>query len=82
MGNVEDRTGTISVFNGPNPSVIKLDTQNQEIETVAAWLSNLANEGLKPHEIGVFVRSDAELDRATDSVSMASMKFKVLDEHV
>lgn len=81
-GNVEDRTGTISVFNGPKPSVLRLDTPEQEIETVAAWLSNLATEGLKPHEIGVFVRSDAELDRATGAVSMASMKFKVLDEHV
>jgi len=81
-GNVEDRTGTISVFNGPKPSVLRLETPEQEIETVATWLSNLVDEGLKPHEIGVFVRSDSELDRATGAVSMASMKFKVLDEHV
>jgi superfamily I DNA/RNA helicase len=35
-----------------------------------------------PHEIGVFVRSPAELDRARDAVNKAGLSFKVLDENV
>ncbi len=35
-----------------------------------------------PHEIGVFVRSEAELKRARATVAKAGLPFKVLDEHV
>ena len=39
-------------------------------------------EGVMPHEMGVFVRSPAELDRARAAVEHAGLPFKVLDEHV
>src|SRR3990172_9475579 len=32
-------------------------------ETVGKWLTDRINVGVMPHEIGVFVRSAAELDR-------------------
>ena len=35
-----------------------------------------------PHEIGVFVRSEKELDRARDAVDDAELPFKVLDENL
>ena len=35
-----------------------------------------------PHEIGVFVRSDAELDRARAAVEQSGIPYKVLDDHV
>ena len=35
-----------------------------------------------PHEFGVFVRSDAELDRARAAVAKTGLPFKMLDEHV
>ena len=35
-----------------------------------------------PHEIGVFVRSPAELDRARGATEGAGVPFKVLDENV
>jgi len=35
-----------------------------------------------PHEMGVFVRSPAELDRAWAAVEHTGLPFKVLDEHV
>jgi len=34
------------------------------------------------HEIGVFVRSDAEIERAQAAVESAGLPMKVLDEHV
>lgn len=35
-----------------------------------------------PHEFGIFVRSEAQLDRARSAVKEAGIPFKVLDEHV
>jgi superfamily I DNA/RNA helicase/mRNA-degrading endonuclease RelE of RelBE toxin-antitoxin system len=81
-GNTEDRRGTVSVFNGPPPVILTLGTPEEEIKAVAEWLSSHAAEGIKPHEIGVFVRSDRELDRAKAAVKCAELDFKVLDEHV
>jgi mRNA-degrading endonuclease RelE of RelBE toxin-antitoxin system len=81
-GNTEERRCTISVFNGPAPIIKALDSQEEEIETVAQWLADRTKEGIKPHEIGVFVRSDVELDRAKAAVNQAGLKFRILDEHV
>jgi mRNA-degrading endonuclease RelE of RelBE toxin-antitoxin system len=81
-GNTEERRGTISVFNGPLPTITALATPEEEITTVARWLADRTHDGIKPHEIGVFVRSTAELERAVDAVKQAGLVGKVLDEHV
>ena len=81
-GNVEDRRGTISVFNGPVPSIQTCASQSAESAAVAEWLSARRAEGVAPHEVGVFVRSEAELPRARVALTQAQLPFKVLDEHV
>ncbi|MBU2548133.1 MAG: UvrD-helicase domain-containing protein [Proteobacteria bacterium] len=81
-GNKEERRGSISVFNGPEPSVRVCDSVEEELAEVGIWLDGLAAEGLKPHEIGVFVRSPAQLDRARGAVEKAGLPFKILDETV
>lgn len=81
-GNTEDRRGTVSVFNGPPPTVQTFETQQQEIAAVGAWLSERTkSDAILPHEIGVFVRSSAELDRARAALTKAAIPFGVLDEH-
>src|SRR6204780_275795 len=67
-GNKENRKGTISTFNGPPPEIMVLDTGQEEIKAVSAWLMARIGEGIVPHEIGVFVRSVAELERARAAV--------------
>ena len=59
-----------------------MDEQEEEIKTVGAWLADRVNAGVVPHEFGVFVRSDAQLDRARPPSKDAGLPFKVLDEHV
>jgi len=81
-GNIEDRRGAISVFNGPSPIILALENQTEEINTVGKWLKERVNERLAPSEIGVFVRSVAELDRACAAVENAGLTYKVLDENV
>ena len=81
-GNTEDRGGTISVFNGPSPTIRVLDSFKAETETVSKWIMDLKKQGLAPHEMGVFVRSSAELDRARAAVKDAALAFNILDEKV
>ena len=81
-GNTELRKGTISIFNGPQPNVTTFDTQDAEIEAVSLWLEELISALMKPHEIGIFVRSPNELVRTCAAVKKAGLQFKVLDENV
>lgn len=81
-GNAEDRSDTVSVFNGPPPLIRSFPDEEAEIEAVGAWLAERSDEGLLSHELGVFVRSEAQLDRAEAAARAAGLSFKVLDEHV
>ena len=79
-GNVEDRQGTVSAFNGPDPAMSLFETQQEEADAVGQWLQQCASEGVSPGEMGVFVRSAAQLDRARKAVAGAGFFFQVLDE--
>jgi superfamily I DNA/RNA helicase len=81
-GNKEERNDTISVFNGPPPTIQAFKTEAKECKAVAAWLTQQAKAGVLPHEVGVFVRSEAQLERAQAAVDEAGLSWKVLDEHV
>lgn len=81
-GNTEDRRGTVSVFNGPPPEIRSFKSEALEGQAVTAWLLDRVKDGLAPHELGVFVRSDAQLDRATSAVTDAGIPYRVLDEDV
>jgi mRNA-degrading endonuclease RelE of RelBE toxin-antitoxin system len=81
-GNTDTRRGTVSVFNGPEPELATFQTQQAEIDAVGAWLRQRAAEGMAPQELGVFVRSAAELPRARAAVEAAGLAWKLLDEHV
>ncbi len=79
-GNEENRRGTVSVFNGSDPSVQVLDTESEETKAIAAWLSERRVEGLHPREIGVFVRSAAQISRARAAVEAAGLEHLELTE--
>jgi mRNA-degrading endonuclease RelE of RelBE toxin-antitoxin system len=81
-GNSEDRSDTVSVFNGPPPTICLLKDESEEIEVVGKWIAERAKDGVLPHEFGVFVRSAAQLDRARAAAKEAGIAFKILDEHV
>jgi mRNA-degrading endonuclease RelE of RelBE toxin-antitoxin system len=81
-GNVEERAGTVSVFNGLAPTVAVCESQAHESEAVTNWILALSADGVAPHEFGVFVRSAAEMDRARAAVEAAVLPFAVLDDKV
>src|SRR3954454_7894872 len=43
------------------------------IKTAGNWIAEQAKAGVMPHEFGIFVRSEAELDRAKAAVTRAGM---------
>jgi mRNA-degrading endonuclease RelE of RelBE toxin-antitoxin system len=80
-GNVESRKGTVSVFNGPPPIFGVFPSAEHEAIAVGKWISERLAEGILPHEVGVFVRSDEQLSRAEAAVKAAgATTVKLTDE--
>ncbi|PQV45142.1 UvrD-helicase domain-containing protein [Paraburkholderia sp. BL21I4N1] len=78
-GNTEDRRGTVSVFNGPEPVIGLFGDEEQEICAVADWLRARVAEGMPARGIGLFVRSDAQIGRAQAAAKRAALGHTVLD---
>ncbi len=79
-GNIQERSSTISVFNGPSPVIQTFASEEAEIEGVRDWLKARASDGVVPHEFLVFVRSADQLARARSAVERAGIPFRVLDK--
>ena len=79
-GNLEERSGTISVFNGPMPTVKVLDNEEGETGAVTEWLKQGLSDGLQPGEVGIFVRSRDEMGRAIAVAVYAGLPVAILDE--
>lgn len=81
-GNSEARKGTISVFNGPVPVVKTFAGATEESAAVGRWLKDCALAGIRPGEMGVFVRSKDELPRAMEALAAAGLPHHELDAWV
>ena len=80
-GNTDRRSGTVSMFNGAEPVIRTLPSREQETAVITNWLNARKHEGYAPHEIGVFVRSNAELERASAAVRKAGFTAMNLELH-
>ncbi len=81
-GNVEERRGTISVFNGQPPAIAVCEDADAEAQMVGQWLVERLGDGLRPEEIGVFVRAEDQLPRARDAVELVGAESAQLDDKV
>ena len=79
-GNADERNRTVSIFNGPAPEIHLFDTEQTEIDAVAAWIAVALSGGTMPSEIGLFVRTRAELPRARAAVEAAGLSWEELSE--
>lgn len=77
-----DRRHTISVVNGPAPTLGTYATVQEEAKAVGRWISERLAEGVLPHETAVFVRSEAQVPRAVEAAQAAGVPHRVLDEKV
>ncbi len=79
-GNSEERVGTISAYDGPEPQVKVLADFESEQKAVADWLSSCVNSGIEPHEIGLFVRTSDQFERAIAAIDQSKLTGKVVDQ--
>jgi len=74
-GLLESRNRTVSVFNGPQPEVVRASDHVAESQEVTRWLQGLLAQGVSPVEIGVFVRSEEQLQRAAAALDGAKIDY-------
>ncbi len=67
------------MFNGPAPELRVFDSPDEETQAIAGWLRARQGEGYAPQAIGVFVRSEAQIERARSAVRAAEMQSVQLD---
>lgn len=79
-GNTEDRNDTVSVFNGPPPTIQTFAGEAEEGQAVADWIIRHTKAGVNLHEFGIFVRSAGQLDRAKSAVANSGKTYQVLDD--
>ena len=81
-GNEDDRRGTISIFDGPEPDIRLFDTEDEEMAFVGDWIAEAIVASTAPEEIRVFVRDHAELDRAKAAVRHSGQKWITLQDRI
>lgn len=81
-GNEQDRRGTVSVFNGPDPVIQVFADADREIQGVADWVKQVVADGIAPAEIGIFVRANDQLARARAAVKAAGHTQLELSERL
>ena len=79
-GNLEERKGTVSVFNGPVPAIKALADEDAECAAVREWLTAGISEGLQPHEMSVFVRSSNQINQALQAAEGSGIRYSVIDD--
>lgn len=60
----DERVGTISVFEGPEPIVSVFSDEQAEVQAVRDFVRQALEDGLAPSEIGIFVRLPELVSRA------------------
>jgi superfamily I DNA/RNA helicase len=79
-GYEDSRAGTISVFEGPEPIVRSFAGEQEEIAFVGDWLRSVIEGGMRPEELGVFVRAEEQLSRARRAVKAAGQEALTLTD--
>lgn len=76
----ERRSGTVSVFNGPEPRIERFQTIKEEADAVGCWIKQATSDGIALSEIGIFCREHDQIDRARAAVKAADQTPFVLSE--
>jgi UvrD-like helicase C-terminal domain/AAA domain len=80
-GVAEARTGTVSVFDGPEPVVVLVDNEAAECAAVGTWLRAALADGFAADELAVLVRGQGQLSRGQVAAKAAGADVSVLTMH-
>lgn len=78
-GNVEERRGTISVFEGVEPKAYTHESNESEIDGVASIIANALKGEIQPEELAIFVRSAGQMPRARAALKRAGAGWSELE---
>ena len=81
-GNAEKRSGTVSLFNGPPPKIEVFDSTKQESAAIAGWIHQTLEAGITPQEIGIFVRSTEQFERAKAAIESSGATCNTIKDRV
>ncbi len=81
-GNSESRTGTVSVFDGPKPSIRVSEDIETEATEVANWIRDRLAEGFAPDEMAIIVRSERQIERAALAAKEAGLVVALPDDEM
>lgn len=70
----DERRGTVSVFEGPEPEIFLAEDEAAEVAAAAAFLTGRVADGVAPSDIGLFVRSEDQVARARAVVDAAGLE--------
>ena len=76
----DDRSATMSVFNGPEPQIEIFPNVEAEAAAVGAFITTALSDGIAASEIGVFVRTRDQLPRARVAIGQAGQQAFELSE--
>lgn len=79
-GGTEQRSGTISLLNGPEPVLKPFASASEQADFVAEEISRLTQQGILPSEIGIFSRAKNLLKPIEKSLKKQKVACIRLDE--
>lgn len=65
----DERTGVVSVFNGPEPEIRRFESLEDERSAARSQIEDWLSANIEPREIGIFVRTPGLVARARDVVA-------------
>lgn len=77
--NNENITRTISLFRGQPPKIVLKDNEAEEEIVVSDWIIEQIKNGVKPAEIGIFVRSEKQYFRVNRAIKKSGNTSVVLN---
>ena len=77
-----DRSKTISAFGGTAPVISVCDDDAAEQAAVVDFLQERLTAGVKPHEMAIMVRDEAQLPRAQAAAQAAGLPAVILDQRL
>lgn len=77
-GNIDDRSGTISLFNGPDPVIELFDDEAEENQFVGDKIREWLDSNIAAEEIGLIVRSPGQFHRAQAALRIANADFNTM----
>lgn len=80
-GNTESRRHTVSVFNGPQPTILILDGEEAEAKALHTWLDQQQTAGIKTSETAVFVRSADQIPYAKKLIADHELQPAIIPMH-